>query len=155
MIDTIKLFLVTAISGLIAYIEPVHSAMVALIFVFSIDIVCGIFKVLFVCKKRIKPKKILASFIYVAIYLSIIASVYIIGVNMDDASEAIFVDKFITYVFIYFYITNILKNLKALVPKSKAISFLDYVFHLEMLKRIPNLSEYLNKDKNKEQAQEE
>ena len=104
-------------------------------------------------KKNFNTGKILLSFFYVAIYLVILLSVYIVGVKMGDVNQALFVDKFITYVFIYFYVANIFKNLRILLPNNKPISFLDYVFHLEILKRIPSLSEWLEKQKEQKQIE--
>ncbi len=146
--DTIKIILATLISGFIAYLQPVHNAMIVLTIVFSADIVFGILADIFVNKMRFSPKKSLFAFITVAIYLSIVSSVYIIGERMGDSIESLYVVKTLTYVFIYFYVSNSIRNLKLLFPNNRVFKFLDYLLGLEFLERIPALGSFLEKENN-------
>jgi len=94
-----------------------------------------------------KGKKFALSFASAAVYLSIMIGVYAVGEHMDDINESLFLDKIITYVFIFFYIGDILKNLKLLLPNSMPIAFLEFFFRLEFVKKIPHLEKFLNKQK--------
>jgi len=152
MIDAVKLAGATGLSCLVAYFEPLRSAMFVLMFVFFLDMIIAIYADIVVNRKDFKPKKFLTAFFYVAIYLMIIVCVYIVGERMGDAEESLYVDKIVTYIFIYFYIVNILKNLRIIVPENRPIAFLEFTFGLEFLKRIPNLDEFIrheNKHKTK------
>ena len=147
MIDIIKLFLATCVCSLLAYLQPVYDELFVLLFVFFSDMFLAILTDLTVNRNSFKPKKFLTAFFYLAVYLGIVASVFIIGERMGDEQEALFVDKMITYVFIYFYSINIFKNLRMLIPNSKAIEFLDFTFGLEFTKRTPNLDEWMRREK--------
>jgi hypothetical protein len=152
--DTVKLTAVTAISSLFAYLEPLHGAMFVLVFVFFADMLIAIFTDLCINGKKFSPKKFLTAFFYVAVYLSIMASVYIIGERMGDGPESLFVDKATTYIFIYFYIVNIFKNLRLILPENRPIEFIEFSIGLEFVKRIPNLNEWMRREKDKTEKPE-
>ncbi len=145
--DAIKIILATLIGGFVAYLQPVHNAMMVLTIVFVADIIFGISTDLFVNKLRFSPKKFMFSFITIAIYLSIVSSVYVIGEKMGDKKESLYVVKMLTYVFIYFYVSNSLHNLTQIFPSNRVFKFLDYVLGLEFVKRIPALGSFLEKEK--------
>jgi hypothetical protein len=147
MVDLIKLFILGIISTIVSFLHPIQDAMFVLMFVFFGDMFVGIFADLIGKKDKFKAKKFMLAFASVAIYLSIMASVYIIGKKMGDTVEFLFIDKMITYVFIYFYIANILKNLKVLFTKRRPIFFLDFLLGLEFVKRIPSLDAFLRQEK--------
>ena len=103
----------------------------------------------FIIKEQFSPKKFIMAFYYLAIYLSIVASIYVIGEKMGDVNEALFIVKTTTYAFVYFYTSNILRNLKTTFPQNKAIAFLYFVVGFEFTKRIPGLSEFLKREMEK------
>ena len=145
--DVFKVFKATVISGLMAYLEPVYNPMTVLMFVFIPNMIFGLVADLFIKNNRFIPKKFIFAFFYVAIYLSIVASIYIIGERIGDVEESLFFVKMTIYVFVYFYITNSLRNLTIIFPKNKPIAFLYFAVGLEFTKRIPALSEFLKRDK--------
>ena len=149
MTDALKLLTVTVTGTAISYVQPLHGAMIVLLVLFFGDMFFGILADLIVFRNSLSLKKFLLSFAYVAIYLSIITGIYFVGEKMGDEIQALFVDKLVTYVFIFFYAGNILKNLKHLLPKNQAIAFLEFLFRLEFVKKIPRLEEFLNKNKEK------
>ena len=158
MTDTIKLAVIGGISGLFAYLSPLHDAIRILLFLFFVDMIVAMIAEIIIQKKPFKPKKFMTAFIYVAIYLSIVASVYVIGEHMGDTEQALFVDKIVTYVFIYFYCASTLKNLRVIVPYNRPIAFLEFTLGLEFTKKIPNLDDFLRKekeDKNKDEKCEQ
>ena len=56
--------------------------------------------------------------------------------------------SFVTYVVLYFYALNILKNLKKIFKPGttpwQIVSFLYYILRFKFIERIPGLAEYLN-----------
>lgn len=56
--------------------------------------------------------------------------------------------SFITYAIIYFYSTNVLKNLKQIFREGTApwsvVSFIYYVMRFKFIERIPFLADYMN-----------
>jgi hypothetical protein len=121
--------------------------MVVLLITFAADMLFGILADIIVNNKQLNAKKFLAAFAYLAMYLFIITMVYVVGERMGDETEALFVDKMITYVFAYFYLANILKNARLLFPGNRQIKFLDFLIGLEFTKKIPSLGEFLEKEK--------
>jgi magnesium-transporting ATPase (P-type) len=146
MLDAIKLVTVTAVSCLLAYLQPIHSVMFALFFIFFFDMIIGILTDLTVNKKSLSSKKFMFACLSFAIYITIIAMIYVVGERMNDLNEALFIDKFITYAFVYFYIVNSLKNLRKLLPRSRGIAFLEFIVGLEFVKRITSLGEFLKEE---------
>ena len=156
MTDFLKVILLTAISNALAYLSPIHNAMQVLAIVFIADMIFAMIADIVVLKNSFKPKKFLTAFFYVAVYLFVIVFVYVVGEKMGDEEQSLYIDKTITYIFIGFYCVNILKNLKIIAPDSKPIAFLYFMFGFEFMKRVPNLYEFMNGEKeNKIKTQSE
>ena len=145
--DFLKSSIVGAVCILATYLQPLHAAMLVLFVIFMADMLFGVLADLIANKKKMNAKKSLIAFAYAAVYLFIIAKIYVIGERMGDKSEALFIGKWITYVFVYFYITNIIRNMLLLFPNSRQIKFLEFVLCLEFTKKIPGLGEFLEKEK--------
>lgn len=156
--DAFKLFVMTLISALLSYLQPVSAPMVVLGLMFLGDIGAGVAVDLVVNKDRIRIKKILFALLFVALYASIIANTFIIGDHMGDKDESLKIVKMLTYVFTYFYASNTLRNLCLLFPKNKPLAFLYYWLGLQVVKRLPDLARYLNlgtPQKDKENGKDE
>jgi hypothetical protein len=141
--DAIKLFLMTLISAILSYLQPIYAPIIVLTIVFFGDIAAGIAVDLVVNKDRIRIKKILFALLFVALYVSIIANTFIIGDHMGDQDESLKIVKILTYVFAYFYVSNTLRNLCTLFPNNKPLAFLYYWLGLQVVKRLPDLAKYL------------
>lgn len=146
--DSIKTVTVTAISALLAYLGPVHNVMILLFIMAGIDVLIGIPAAIVRDKERFRFKKFILAAVYLLIYLCIIALIYTVGQFQGDEAATLIVVKTLTYVFIYFYAANTLKNLHKIFPQHKGIAFMDYIIGLEFTKKIPQLEAFLNKDKN-------
>ena len=147
IIDTTKISIAAVIGAVFAKLEPIHNAMFVLIFIFIADIFIGMLAGMICRSERFRFPKFAMAVIYLVMYLLIVTCIFVIGHKMDDAAQALFVIKTITYVFTYFYVANILKNLRALFPDNQPIAFLEYIVHLEILKKVPALENFLNKHK--------
>lgn len=142
--DGIKLIITTALSALLAYLEPIYPPVIVLALVFAGDMMAGIAVDLLINRDRIRIKKIIFALLFVALYASIIANTFIIGDHMGDVSEALLLVKTLTYVFAYFYVSNTLRNFCLLFPNNKPLAFLYYWLGLQVVKRLPDLARYLN-----------
>ncbi len=145
--DSIKLIIAGIISSIIAYLQPVHNAIFVLAGLVVIDLILGIYTDININKTRFNFKKAMFACFYAAIYASIIASTFVIGERMGDKDESLLVVKTLTYVFIFFYISNINKNLKRILPHSRIIAFLDFFVGLKFMERIPELGKFLEYEK--------
>ena len=110
------------------------------------DILFGILAGLIAARERFSFKKFILAAGYLLVYLGIVVMVYAVGKYQDDTQEALYVVKVITYVFIYFYSSNILKNLHLLMPDNPVIRFLDYFIGLQFTRKVAWLEEFLKKE---------
>ncbi|NDW19784.1 hypothetical protein D0T53_12830 [Dysgonomonas sp. 216] len=143
MWDTLKLIITTFIGILISYLQPIYNPVKVLAIIFIIDIATGILVDIIKNDDRIRIKKLLIAVAFLALYTLIIACTYIIGEHMGDTEEALIIVKVLTYIFTYFYASNTLRNIRQLAPDNKPIAFLDYWLGLQIVKRLPDLADYL------------
>ena len=147
MFDALKLLIVSVATVVFSYLQPLHNLMQVLLFLYFADIVIGIFADIIVNKQRLSVRKLLYALLCFAIYLFVIIMFYTIGEKMGDESEFLLINKIITYVLIYFYVSNVFKNLRILFPKNRAIAFLDFAIGLQFAGKIPHLGYFLENEK--------
>ena len=135
----------SAIMAMISYFEPVINMILAITIIFVTDIVFGIASGKKINKEKIDIKKGFAAIKLFGIYIFVITLLYAIGKFMCDETLIIYVVKTISWVTIYFYITNLTKNFKRLYPKSNTIRFIHWFLSVEFLDNIPSLSKFLEK----------
>jgi len=146
--DIIKLLTAGIAGGIMVYLKPLYSPMEVLGFVFVLDIVFGLLVDLIVNGDRLRIRKFLVALAFLTMYFLIITTTYVVGEKMDDVVEALSIVKILTYCFSYFYISNILRNMRLLAPNSRPIAFLDYFIGLQIIKRLPELAQFLRLNKN-------
>ena len=135
----------SAIMAMISYFEPVINMILAITIIFVTDIVFGIASGKKINKEKIDIKKGFAAIKLFGIYIFVITLLYAIGKFMCDETLIIYVVKTISWVAIYFYITNLTKNFKRLYPKSNTIKFIHWFLSVEFLDNIPSLRKFLEK----------
>lgn len=84
-----------------------------------------------------------------AVISGLMAMILFVGDNIDNHDGAMSAISLAVYALIYFYGVNILKNLNRIFPKNRYIDFLYYVLSFEMIKKIPYLENYKQKQKDK------
>ena len=135
----------SAIMAMISYFEPVINMILAITIIFVTDIVFGIASGRKINKEKIDIKKGFAAIKLFGIYIFVITLLYAIGKFMCDETLILYVVKTISWVTIYFYITNLTKNFKRLYPKSNTIKFIHWFLSVEFLDNIPSLKNFLEK----------
>ena len=78
-----------------------------------------------------------------------ISAMFSIGERKNDTEGVLQMVSFVTYVVIWFYSQNILRNLKLLFKTGtmhNIFAFLYYIVSVEFVKRIPFLVEYFELD---------
>lgn len=81
---------------------------------------------------------------YLALLMMIISTCLLMDVDDADTKEY---TSWVTWVMIYFYSVNILKNWKKDQPENKVIAFLYWVLTVQFVNNIKYLKEYFNKEK--------
>lgn len=137
--------LFSAIMAMISYFEPVINMILAITIIFVTDIVFGIASGKKNNKEKIDIKKGFAAIKLFGVYIFVITLLYAIGKFMCDETLILYVVKTISWVAIYFYITNLTKNFKRLYPKSNTIKFIHWFLSVEFLDNIPSLKNFLEK----------
>jgi hypothetical protein len=141
----LKAIFVSMAAALMAHIESFATTMMLVIVAAIADIFVGYVSGKTVHEEKFKFAKFIQAVKHVFVYVSILAAVYVVGTLQGDASETEYVEKMITYVFLFFYGKNVLRNLREMLPESKAITLLDDWIGLEFLARIPGEARVLNK----------
>lgn len=145
--DILKTFIATCLSSVIAFLTPVQNAMSLLMLVALADMLCGLISDLRIHGIGFRFRKFFFALLCAAVYLFIVVMVYTVGWFQGDVRESLLVVKTVTYVMVYFYGTNILRNLKLLLPASRVIAFLYYLIGLEFTRKFPELESFLKNEK--------
>jgi len=149
--DILKKTIITVTSAILAFMQPVENAIYLLLFLFLVNLVTGIFHDIIINRDRFHFKKFIWACVEFLIYVGIVCGIYIIGHFQGDKNEAQYIIKVISYLFIYAYSTNILKNLLLIRPESIVLKFLYFIISLAFVKKIPYWAEFLkhNRDDNR------
>ena len=94
-------------------------------------------------------RKALQAGCYLGGYFILLILTNIIG-SLMGVDNINYYCSWITWVMIYFYSTNILRNWKIIQPNNKVISFLYWVATAKFIKNINYMEEYLKQNKEKE-----
>lgn len=125
-------------SAILAYFAPIEIRFKVVAILALVDLIFGFFA----DKGHFHFKKFFKSIIGLGSYLALMCLVYIVGSMQEEEIAALYVVKTISWLFLYFYGRNILRNLRILRPNDKAIAVIYYIFNMEALKKIPGLKEY-------------
>jgi len=132
--------------AIIAFLTPVHNAMLSLGLVFIADLFIGIITDVIVNNRKFSFKKFIYAVRVFCIYLLCIALLYAVGHFMGDDKEVLYAVKLVTYMFLYFTFKNSLKNVRQLLPSNEAIAFLDDMLGFEFAKRFSHYRKKEDKD---------
>lgn len=146
----IKNTLVTIASLLAAYLAPLTDVVFVIFYVFLINFVAGLIASIVVDDERFSVKKFFHCVIETMVYFVIVVSVYVVGEKMGNREGAMQCISGVTYAIIYFYTANVLRNLTQLFPANMTIKFLYYIVSLEVVKKVPYLHRFLEKEQLKE-----
>ena len=144
-LKAIWIVFLSAIMAMISYFEPVINMILAITIIFVTDIVFGIASGRKINKEKIDIKKGFAAIKLFGVYIFVITLLYAIGKLMSDSEMMLYVVKTISWVTIYFYVTNLTKNLRRLNPKSQCIKFIYWFLSVEFLDNMPSLRKFLEK----------
>lgn len=153
-LDIFKTSIAAFCGSLLAFLQPVQNAMMLLLLFAALDILFGIISGVVALNERFNFKKFILSAAYLLVYLGIVVLVYAVGKYQSDIDESLYIVKVITYVFIYFYSSNILKNLHILMPDNPVIRFLDYFIGLQFTKKLSILEDFIKKEQQEKEDEE-
>lgn len=152
-LEQIKNFLVGIVLAILAYLEPIEGELKSLFLVFSLNFLFGYLSDM-VKGEDFSLKKALVCVGHATVFFILCASVYLIGRIKGQMAGAVQCVSFITYLVIYFYGLNVLRNCKKIfkdgTPPWHVVNTIYYVLRFKFIEQIPYLKEYLDKEEQKE-----
>lgn len=141
-----KVFLVVSFTSIANFYAPIFNFLYVIAVWATIDIVAGILADHGHWKKR----KFRRAFTLLIIYFTIILLAYWTGIMMQESKESILTfSSWISWVMIYYYVGNTLRNLNTRFPDSKTIAFLYWVVTVKFINQISFLEDFYNSKQNK------
>lgn len=147
MIEQIKNMAVGIVLAILAYLEPIESELQSLFLVFFLNFLFGYLSDM-VKGEEFSLKKALVCVGHATIFFILCAAVYVIGRLKGQMSGSVQCVSFITYLVIYFYSLNILRNCKKIFKDETApwhvVNTLYFILRFKFIEKIPYLKEYLD-----------
>lgn len=146
----LKAIILASITAVIDYYAPVHNFLTVILVLATFDILAGILA----DNGDWKKNKFLKAFLYLGLYGLFVLLFYWLGIMMEQEQESVkSFTAWLSWVFNYYYVTNILRNLNIKFPDSKPIAFLYWVITIKFISNISFLEEFQKSKLNKEEKQ--
>lgn len=146
-----KPFLVMAFTAFCSVFTPIEDAIYILFLAFVFNVITGIAEDKIVKKQDFKIKKAFEAITQLFFYYALIFLIYTAGFKMNDEAVATTGVKWVTYVVVYFYLTNAVRNAKSIYPTNKALSFMYEVLSTAIFTRLKKMIGLTSTTKNKEE----
>lgn len=151
--DELRTLIVYVVGAIFTLLTPIHNFMVAMLILFGINFMFGLIAAR-VCKEEWSTKKALLFFVYVAVFLTIACTAFIIGHYMNNEEQAIAVVKILCYMAVYIFGTNIFRNLRGIVSKNtawyKLFDLCYYVLSVKFIERFDFVKKWQEERNNTE-----
>lgn len=158
VMEQIRQVLVGIVVAVMAFLKPIEGELSSLFLIFFLNFLFGYLTGSIANGEKFDIKKAVRCIGEATVFFILCLAVFMLGRFKGADAGALQCESFITYVIIYLYSTNILRNLQMLFKKGTTpwmvISFLYYVLRFKFVEKIPYLSEYLNVI-NKEEKEDE
>jgi len=122
--DEIKQFVLLLITALISICTPIEGVLLLLFGGFLFNIASGFIADVHVNKADFSIKKAFEAIIHLTFYMALVMFIHIVFSVLKDFELGQTAVKWVTYVVIYFYLTNVMRNAKLVFPKNKTIQLL-------------------------------
>lgn len=141
-----KVFLIVSFTSIANFYAPIFNFLYVIAVWATIDIVAGVLA----DHGRWIKRKFRRAFTLLIIYFTIIFLAYWTGIMMQESRESILTfSSWISWVMIYYYVGNTLRNLNIRFPDSKTIAFLYWVVTVKFISKISFLEDFYNSKQNK------
>lgn len=133
MWDKIEEFVKIAWLILLSIFAPIKIAIIVLLFFFTLDFFIGFKNDQFINNNNFSLKKAIGGGMLLGLFFSLI---YIINLSLSLYNETDLAEsasKFLSWIFCYWYLVNILRNSIEIFPDSKALSFLYSLLTVQIL----------------------
>lgn len=148
MADRIRDIVVSVVLAVLAYLKPIEGELTSLMIIFFLNFVFGYLSDMIANGQDFSLKKAVVCIGHATAFFVLCAAVYIIGRLKGQMSGSIQCVSFISYLVLWFYGLNILRNLKLIfkqgTPPWYVVSVLYYILRFKFVDKVPYLASYLN-----------
>ena len=148
MFEKIKEFIISVTLALLAFMKPIEPELKTLSLIFVLNFVFGYLSGMIANHEDFDIKKAGRCGPQPPAFFVLCPSFFEIGKLKEQCVQAQQCVSMITYLAMYFYGLNILKNLKKIFkPETAAwyiVAFIYYILRIKWVEKIPFLSEFLN-----------
>lgn len=143
--NDVKTVFVAAFGALFSLLAPIQYFMYAMVLLFFLNFVFGVLAAV-VNGEKWDNKKAMMFFVCCAVFFVTACSAFIIGHLMGESQQAVAVVKFLCYVAIYVFGTNIFRNLRTIPQKDspwyKLFDLCYYILSVQFLEKIPIIKKW-------------
>lgn len=141
-----KVLFIVTVTSVANFYAPIFNYLYAIGAWSTFDIIAG----LLADHGNWQKRKFLRAFLFLVIYFILILMAYWTGIMMKESEDSIRTfSSWISWVMIYYYIANTLRNLNSRFPDSKTIAFLYWVVTVKFISKINFLEDFYNSKQNK------
>lgn len=155
MIEQIKNMVVGILIAILAYLEPIEGELQSLFIVFFLNFLFGYLSGM-VKGEDFDLKKALVCIGHATIFFVLCAAIYVVGRLKGQMAGAVQCVSFITYLVIYFYGLNVLRNCKKIfkdgTPPWHVANTIYYILRFKFIEHVPILKSYLDTQNKKEES---
>jgi hypothetical protein len=144
IIERLKELYFIFLAALISAFTPVRNALILLMLAFVFNILVGIITDIHVNKAPFSLKKAFNAFTQLLFYAVCVVFLDYGARLMGDSDIGITAVKWLTYIVVYFYLTNIFRNAKLIYPRSAAIRFIYDLLSTEIFSRLKTMIGFNN-----------
>lgn len=148
MADKVKDIIIGVVLAILAYLKPIEGELSSLMIVFVLNFIFGYLSGMIAKSENFELKKAVVCIGHATVFFVLCAAVYAIGRFKGQMTGSVQCVSFISYLVLWFYGCNILKNLKLIFRKDTppwyVVSFLYYLMRFKFIEKIPYLTAYFN-----------
>jgi len=136
LVALLKPFIVLITTFIVSIFSPIQDVLYVLGLSFLFNIITGIVTDVHVNGKKFNLKKAFDSIFQLTFYGALVFFIHNVAVNLGSHTMGDKGVKYITFIVVYFYLCNIIRNAGLVFPKNKAIVFLYEVMTTQIFTRL-------------------
>lgn len=147
LFDTVKAILITTLAAIITYLEPIQGSLIGILALLALNFVVGLGTGYIVEHESFSFSKFKVAAFEGAFFLGLLSFTYFLGRQNGNPKETASCISAITYIIIYCYAINMLKNTrKWIINKDSSckmvLDILYYILTVEFIKKFPAFDKY-------------
>lgn len=142
VLEKIKELFWALITALSSVLMPVKETLILLFLSFIFNIITGIITDVHVNKAKFNLKKAFNAISQLTFYATCVVFLNYGTTLINEQAIGIIAVKWLTYIVVYFYLTNIFKNARQVYPNNQAINFIYELLSTELFDRLKNMVGY-------------